>query len=764
MAALSEAVFDNLEVALRCLLRGALLPRLSNLNSPAGTSSSSSSGDTPRSGINPGAAAHSSDDERQLLLPKSHMPAFADVFELLLLSVVEGVLLIRPTAGILCHAMLLLRGLLKRHPREVQAAQKQHHLGSRLLPVLLQQVLPVVLRLSSVNSSEVTDVMTPLALVVLELSGEAKDRDAFTAAADASQSGNSGCHSIQAIKGSSPSAISIKVAPAPPPDEYPEIRAAVAAAQKEVKLGAKLKIEQHYRLGQVIGTGHYARVQLAMSLKDGKKYAVKIIKKNEGKDALLLQLQDIVKEVAIMRLLSDHPNMVQLQQVLQDANSFYLVMECCDGGELFDQIIRSGHMTEAVAAAKAQQLLSFLAHAHSKHVIHRDIKPENLLLVKQPGVASGSPESLVLKVVDYGCSTFCVPNKRLCKKFGTPYYVAPEVLWRDYDKKADIWSAGVVLFILLCGRPPFNGKNDDEIVAKVRTGHYRMCPDDWSHVSESGKELVKQMLTMDAACEGLARPTADELLKHPWFRAAVEGGADEVEGAAAAAGNMSHVVARLEAFAGTSCFTAKILSMSRMKRLALVVLCHTVTDRHIMRLKEAFRQLDKDGDGHLTPGELRNALSSTGSLSKSGLAAEIDQDALEGLIAASDLYGEGYIDVDEFLAAMLANSNYAKTKDALRRSFDALDHDHDGFITSADLLNLQQQLMGQHHMTKELAEEMMSEVSSCISDQHDGKMDYQEFVHMMMDDTNQHSSSRRQSLDTKDTKAQATPEKAPSDC
>jgi hypothetical protein len=119
----------------------------------------------------------------------------------------------------------------------------------------------------------------------------AKDPDASTAAADTSRADNSGCHSIQAIKGSSPSAISIKVAPAPPPDEYPEIRAAVSAAQKEVKLGAKLKIEQHYRLGQVIGTGHYARVQLAMSLKDGKKYAVKIIKKNEGKDALLLQLQ-----------------------------------------------------------------------------------------------------------------------------------------------------------------------------------------------------------------------------------------------------------------------------------------------------------------------------------------------------------------------------------------------------------------------------------------------------------------------------------------
>jgi len=105
---------------------------------------------------------------------------------------------------------------------------------------------------------------------------------------------------------------------------------------------------------------------------------------------LLFSLADIVKEVAIMRLLSDHPNMVQLQQVLQDASSFYLVMECCDGGELFDQIIRSGHMTEAVAAAKAQQLLSFLAHAHSKHVIHRSGARGGQLTVElQPATEKG---------------------------------------------------------------------------------------------------------------------------------------------------------------------------------------------------------------------------------------------------------------------------------------------------------------------------------------------------------------------------------------
>lgn len=557
------------------------------------------------------------------------------------------------------------------------------------------------------------------------------------------------CHSVQSVKGDELASISIKVAPAPPPDEYPEIRAAVQAAQKEVKAGAKLKFASLYTLGQVIGTGHYARVQIATSVKDGNKYAVKIIKKQDGKEALLLQLQNIVKEVAIMRLLADHPNTVQLHQVLQDAKSFYLVMEYCNGGEIFDQIIRSGYMSEKVAAEKAGQLLSFLAHAHSKHVIHRDIKPENLLLFHPDGAPDG-PEGLILKVVDYGCSTFCVPGKRLCKKFGTPYYVAPEVLWRDYDLQADVWSAGVVLFILLCGRPPFNGRSDDEIVSRVRTGHYRMLPDDWRHVSLSAQELVKEMLKLDAT----ARPTAEQLLKHHWFADAAEGRltlADGSELESAAPSTMVNVVARLEAFAG----------MSRMKRLALVVLCHTVTDKHLTRLKEAFSELDKDGDGHLTPGELHAALRNTGALAKAGLAAEIDPHVLEGLIAASDLYGEGYVDMDEFLAAMVANSSYSKTKDALRRSFDALDQDHDGFITSADLVNLQQQLLGQHHMTKELAEDMMSEVSTCISDTHDGKMDFEEFVHMMVDSdpgaSAKHAyTGRRISLDLAAAEDQAT--------
>lgn len=128
----------------------------------------------------------------------------------------------------------------------------------------------------------------------------------------------------------------------------------------------------------------------------------------------------IIKEVAIMRMLQNHPNVVKLKDMFEDGENYYLVMELCTGGELFDQIIEKGHFTERDAADKMHCLLDFIAFAHSKHIIHRDLKPENILLKdKSPSAA--------LKVIDFGTSDFCRPGQRLTQKFGTPYYVAPEV-------------------------------------------------------------------------------------------------------------------------------------------------------------------------------------------------------------------------------------------------------------------------------------------------------------------------------------------------
>lgn len=161
----------------------------------------------------------------------------------------------------------------------------------------------------------------------------------------------------------------------------------------------------------------------------------------------------------------DHPNIIKLYEVYEDSRYVYLIMEECTGGELFDRIyeriVNKNLYTEKEAAAIFRQYMSAVCHCHSQKICHRDLKPENLLFLNK------SPDS-PLKVIDFGLSKiFTESNHRMSTKVGTAYYVSPEVLQGNYDEKCDIWSSGVILYILLTGEPPFNGPNDNEIYRKI---------------------------------------------------------------------------------------------------------------------------------------------------------------------------------------------------------------------------------------------------------------------------------------------------------
>lgn len=171
--------------------------------------------------------------------------------------------------------------------------------------------------------------------------------------------------------------------------------------------------------------------------------------------------------------------------------------ELLRGGELFDFIIKHKNLSESIAAHFLKQILSAIAYCHANSIVHRDIKPENLLL-------DSDSHKATLKVIDFGTSTLSEPSERLSKRFGTAYYIAPEVLERNYDNKCDIWSIGVILFILLSGSPPFSGRNDREILDNVRRGEYSMRGRVWDRVSTEAKTLVSRMLDMDP----VRRPTA----------------------------------------------------------------------------------------------------------------------------------------------------------------------------------------------------------------------------------------------------------------
>lgn len=474
----------------------------------------------------------------------------------------------------------------------------------------------------------------------------------------------------------------------PPPKEkepVSEVQAALAAAREELARSCNNNFNDTYKVSKLIGHGAFAKVMVCVHKDSKVKYAAKVVQKNL--EDPMKQREGIIKEIAIMRMLSDHPNTVKLIEVFEDKESYHLVMELCSGGELFDQIIAKGHFSEKDGADKMKCLLDFIAYAHSKNIIHRDLKPENILLTDKTPTG-------VLKVIDFGTSDFCSDGQRLQQKFGTPYYVAPEVLRKDYDKAADIWSAGVIMYILLCGYPPFGGKTDSKILQRVQAGVYSFEGREWEVVTEAAKDMISQMLVMDMK----KRATAKELLTHRWF---------QVANTAPAAALGAHMVKRLRAFAG----------MSRMKRLALVVLARTLTDNDVKRLRELFVAMDTNNDGRIDNVDLHKALEKVG--------AAIDESEMQELFHASDIDGSGQIDYEEFIAAMLDSNRVARRKEAVRRSFEELDRDGDGYITAEDLVKVMPR-----GTSIELAREVLQEVDK----NRDGRVDYQEFAVMMQSD------------------------------
>lgn len=229
---------------------------------------------------------------------------------------------------------------------------------------------------------------------------------------------------------------------------------------------------------------------------------MKIIRKE---DVSQQYVDSLLNEIDILKQL-DHPAIVKLFEFYQDKLNFYLITEYIDGGELFDKISKVKTFSEMEAAIIMKQLLSAVVYCHNRKIVHRDLKPENLLLDCESKLDS-------IKVIDFGTSIVFDPNTKMRHKYGTPYYIAPEVLNRMYDEKCDVWSCGVIMYILLCGQPPFKGKNHKEIFDKIKAGKYTFSQPEWKEVSRSAKMLIRKMLTYNPE----QRVSAEEALNNEWI-------------------------------------------------------------------------------------------------------------------------------------------------------------------------------------------------------------------------------------------------------
>ncbi|KAL0075285.1 kinase-like domain-containing protein [Phycomyces blakesleeanus] len=257
-----------------------------------------------------------------------------------------------------------------------------------------------------------------------------------------------------------------------------------------------------YWLGKTIGRGASGRVKLGIHRRTGELVAVKMIARSQLVSSSSTS-RSVQRELAVLQLLY-HPNLVELRQVLQDTFYVYFVMEYVQGGELFQVLSDRGRLPETEVRALFSQLMTGLSWCHSHHICHRDLKPENILLDK---------DKKNIKIADFGMSSIISPGDLLRTSCGSPHYASPEIIkGTPYDGRAtDIWSTGVILYVLLTGHLPFDDPNMGRLLSKIKTGRYRRLP---KYLSDEARDLLQRLLVVDPK----ERMTAKDVLQHSWLQ------------------------------------------------------------------------------------------------------------------------------------------------------------------------------------------------------------------------------------------------------
>ncbi|XP_031268303.1 calcium-dependent protein kinase 17-like [Pistacia vera] len=408
--------------------------------------------------------------------------------------------------------------------------------------------------------------------------------------------------------------------------------------QPEPVLGRPMEdVKSTYNIGKELGRGQFGITHLCTHKATGEQFACKTIAKRKlvNKE----DIEDVRREVQIMHHLTGQPNIVELKGAFEDKQSVHLVMELCAGGELFDRIIAKGHYTERAAASLLRTIVQILHTCHSMGVIHRDLKPENFLLLNKD-------EDSPLKATDFGLSVFYKPGEVFKDIVGSAYYIAPEVLKRKYGPEADIWSVGVMLYILLCGVPPFWAESEHGIFNAILRGHIDFSSDPWPSISPQAKDLVRKMLTTDPK----QRLTAIQVLGHPWIKEDGEAPDVPLDNA---------VLSRLKQFK----------AMNKFKKVALRIIAGCLSEEEIMGLKEMFKSIDTDNSGTITLEELKQGLAKQGT--------KLSEYEVKQLMEAADADGNGTIDYDEFITATM-HINRMDREEHLYTAFQHFDKDNSG--------------------------------------------------------------------------------------
>jgi len=443
-----------------------------------------------------------------------------------------------------------------------------------------------------------------------------------------------------------------------------------------------------------LGEGGYGKVFIARDRElSSRRVAVKKVTKTSSKSVP----EALANEIRVMKEL-DHPCICKLLGTFDQGRVMFFIMELCEGGELFDRIIANGKIDVRLSADIVGQVSSALAYAHGRSIAHRDIKPENVVF------CTADPSDTRVKLIDWGLA-FTFLGAPMTSAVGSFTYAAPEVITsenrKEYTEACDLWSLGILTYVMLCGKPPFWGSQSQHLY-NARAERYPMKGAPWDKMDPDAKEFIKALLKADPT----KRMTVAKAIAHPWLTKAAEAHATDVDG--------SEVLSNLKQFSGASTF----------ERMCISAVARQLDHHHLKDIHSVFRQMDTNGDGVLSFKEISDGF-------KKIFGADSDEykQAAE-LYRSLDVDGSKCIDYTEFCAAGLGQK--AHTQDEVTwAAFKAFDTDNSGFIERAELQRVLDLADMQDAWTTDVCNKVSKELMQAFDNDGDGRISFEDWKGIM---------------------------------
>lgn len=457
---------------------------------------------------------------------------------------------------------------------------------------------------------------------------------------------------------------------------------------KEIPEKSEVYFRENYHLGSNISSNPKFCLCKATHLATGEKRVARIVAK-ASRNFFMFE-QRIRTEISILLTL-DHPNTISIREYFQDVRHVYLIVQRIRGPSIYHRLLKDGLHSEADCAAYMQQILSILKYLHSKRIAYRDLKLENL-------VFSSTTNLRELKLVNYNLARMLDHNETMSEKIGSPYYLAPEVLNGHYTEKCDLWSAGVLLYVMLSGNSPFRGKTEKQINEKILNGAFEFGGPIWSEISDAAKNLITCLLCVNPN----ERILIDDALRHPW---------------------LSTVVPRIPSREISAQYMVNLSSFHSAQELKKVFLKYIfnffLTNEDRDELFELFNFFDQDKNGLISRDELKEGFYRLFGTRIKRIESEIDR-----IIDQCDLDKSGELSYSEFVAAAMDKQKlFAKAR--MEAVFNSIDKNSNGYLEADELReSLHLCSLGQDTDWEQLIRE-------CDLN-GDGKIDMKEFITLML--------------------------------